>query len=56
MPNPLSSRDGRLLKAIPPERRMTSEEAQAQLEEALRSGLHDEARDLMCTAWAEGGW
>lgn len=52
-PNPLSSRDGRLLKIVPPERRLAPEQLQAHLEAALKE-LQGEGRDLMCEAWAQG--
>ncbi|GAB4818861.1 hypothetical protein N2152v2_005907 [Parachlorella kessleri] len=53
-PNPLSSRDGLLLKTIPPERRLLAEELQHQLEGVLEEGWREEACDLMCAAWARG--
>ncbi len=55
-PHPLSSRDGRLIKTIPPERRLAPQELQCQLEGALaeEEDLQEEARDLMCVAWGHG--
>ncbi|KAL4428216.1 hypothetical protein ABPG75_002305 [Micractinium tetrahymenae] len=51
-PNPLSSRDGRLLRPVPAEHRLAPAELQGHLEEALYA-LQDEARDLLCDAWAQ---
>ena len=42
-PNPLSSRDGRLIKPVPPELRLAAAELVGHLEEALHP-LQDEAR------------
>ena len=55
-PHPLSSRDGRLIKTIPPERRLAPQELQCQLEGVLaeEEDLQEEARDLMCVAWGHG--
>ncbi|KAI3428659.1 hypothetical protein D9Q98_007482 [Chlorella vulgaris] len=52
VPNPLSSRDGRLIKPVPPELRLAKPDLVAHLQAALYP-LQDEARDLLCEAWAQ---
>ncbi|PSC70912.1 Tetratricopeptide repeat [Micractinium conductrix] len=52
-PHPLSSRDGRLIKPVPAEQRLAPPDLQAHLQAALYD-LGDEARDLLCAAWARG--
>eukprot|EP00887_Chlorella_sp_A99_P005594 scaffold1.g5594.t1 len=55
-PNPLSSRDGRLIKPVPPELRLPPQQLELRLEAALLRGpvRAGDARDLLCAAWAAG--
>lgn len=52
-PNPLSTRDGRLLRPVPAERRLGPTQLQGHLEEALFA-LQDEVRLWLCR-WNAGG-
>lgn len=55
-PIPLSSRDGRLLRPVPAQRRLAREKLARHLEAALaqREHLRAEAGRLLCGAWAQG--
>ena len=53
----LSSRDGKLLRPVPAQRRLTHEKLARHMEAALtqREQLCCEARSMLCSAWAQGG-
>ncbi len=53
IPNPLSTRDGKLLKPVLGSAHLTREDAVAHLTAALEP-YAAESRDLICSAWARG--
>ena len=53
----LSKRDGKLLRPVPSELRLSPDKLQLCLEAALEKiPLAAEARRLLCNAWSKGGW
>ena len=53
-PNPMSSRDGKLLKLICKSQHLSATEISSRLQSALLSHLEQEARGLLCSAWSLG--
>lgn len=55
MPIPLSRRDGKLLKPVSSELRLTHEKLKLFLQAALdKESVGAEARKLLCSAWIKG--
>ena len=54
VPNPMSSRDGKLLKLVSPSQRLLQPELEAHLQHALRHHLQEEAGCLLSIAWSKG--
>lgn len=53
-PRPFSSRDGRLLRRIPPEARLPGLELQQHLLSALQSRLLTDSSGMLVEAWSSG--
>ena len=52
-PNPLSSRDGRMLRPVPASDRLTQPTLSKKLQEALGK-MHGMQAGLLCDAWSKG--
>ena len=53
-PNPLSSRDGRLLKPVPRQWKLTTPQLTKHLEQAVHE-VHSMQAGLLCKAWGSAG-
>lgn len=54
VPNPFSSRDGKLLRGVPPELHLNVEEVASKLGDAIESRLLSDSSELLTQAWIAG--